>query len=540
MDLWDVTSSSTPVLLSRTNYPNTGYTHSGWPTEDNQFLFVHDELDEQNFGLRTTLRTLSLNNLASPQLVSTWTAAAPIRAIDHNGFVRGNRYYMSNYTRGLTVLDITNPGSPAATGYFDTSMFRDDSSSFAGAWGVYPFLHSGNIAIADIEEGLFLLEDRTLDVPQGSFTFTRQSYGGEEGQSIQLTVQRNGVSSGAAGLSIEIVAATTDAQDSMTIVESLSWASGDSSDKTISLTVADDGVSEGLEQMLVRLVSPTGGATIASPAVANVYVADPGAMAEVQFDVDTITIAERGFATAVGVVRRSGSATGAASVDYALAGGDASSGNDFQGSTSGTLSWADGDADPKWLEFAIVDDGAGEPTEFFELALSNATGAMLGSKSVLRVNIADGSGSMQAPNAVAGSNRTVNPGASVTLDGNQSNDPDGDALTYAWVQTMGPAVTLSDPSAAVTSFTAPDVSSSTMLRFQLTVTDPLGLSDSATVTITVNNGNGGGLGGDGGGGGAFDLLVMLLLVAVLLERMLLDDRLFPIRSRRNNVDRDTR
>ena len=128
IDIWDVTVASSPVRLSRTRYPNTGYTHSGWPTEDKQFLFVHDELDEQNFQLRTTLRTLSLSNLASPQLVNTWTAATPVRAIDHNGFVRGNRYYMSNYTRGLTILDISNPALPAAAGYFDTSMFRDETN----------------------------------------------------------------------------------------------------------------------------------------------------------------------------------------------------------------------------------------------------------------------------------------------------------------------------------------------------------------------------------------------------------------------------
>ena len=60
VDIWDVTSVSNPVRLSRTTYPNTGYTHSGWATEDGQFLFVHDELDEQDFRLGTTLRTLSL------------------------------------------------------------------------------------------------------------------------------------------------------------------------------------------------------------------------------------------------------------------------------------------------------------------------------------------------------------------------------------------------------------------------------------------------------------------------------------------------
>ena len=541
VDIWDVTVASSPALLSRTRYPNTGYTHSGWPTEDKQFLFVHDELDEQDFQLGTTLRTLSLSNLASPQLVNTWTAVAPIRAIDHNGFVRGNRYYMSNYTRGLTILDISDPALPSAIAHFDTSMFRDDSASFAGAWGVYPFLHSGNIAVADIEEGLYLLEDKSLDVPQGSISLTQASYGVEEGQSVTIGWQRNGGTSGAVGASFEIVHATSEDSDIDGMVGNGTWQNGDGLDKGLGISAANDGVSEGLEHFIVRLVAPTGGATLAGQTVANVYVSDPGATPDVQFDVDSITTAERGFATAVAVVKRGSSALGAVSVEYSVTGGDATAGSDFQGAASGTISWADGDADPKWIEFTIVDDGVGENDEFFELALANPSGATLGANSVLQVTIADGSGSIQPPNAVAGASQTVRPGATVTLDGNQSNDPDGDALTYAWTQTMGPAVSLDDPETASTTFVAPDVSSSTLLRFQLTVTDPLGLNDSATVSVTVSDTTqGGGLGSDSSGGGSLGWLLLLVLSALLVERVLLDNRLLAIRTRRDYIDRHSR
>jgi len=116
---------------------------------------------------------------------------------------------------------------------------------------------------------------------------------------------------------------------------------------------------------------------------------------------------------------------------------------------------------------------------------------------------------------VAGASQTVTPGATVTLDGNQSNDPDGDTLNYQWTQILGPVVTLDDPTAAVTTFTAPDVTSSTLLRFDLTVTDPLGLTDTSTTGITVTQAgdSGGGLGSSGGGSLGFLTLCVLLLLA---------------------------
>jgi choice-of-anchor B domain-containing protein len=507
-DVWDVTSPGSPARLSRTSYANVEYVHSGWWSEDKQYLYVHDELDERNRGLNTTLRVYSLSSLNAPVLAGTWTG--PTRAIDHNGFVRGNRYYMSNYTRGLTVLDISDPANPQSVGRLDTYP-ASDSNSFSGAWGAYPFFHSGTVAISDINSGLYLARDMTLDVPEGQLALSAASYGGAEGTQVQISVSRLGGSQGAVSAAYELVPASANADDLLSTSGTLSWSDGDTADKVITLDLLADAQAENLERMLIRLVAPTGGATLAPQNVASVYVSEAGAAADIGFAEVTIDAAERGFGKAVVIVQRAGSATGAASVDYSMTAGDADPGVDFTGPTSGTLSWADGDADPRWIEFEITNDGVAEADEFIELTLSNAAGAGI-SQATVRINVADAPNT--APNAVAGASQSVSSGSSVTLDGSQSNDPEGDTLSYQWTQIAGAAVTLNNADAVSTTFTAPTVSSDTLLRFRLTVSDPRGLESTSTTSVTVRRQGGGG----GGGGGSVTWLLLFLAIASAATR----------------------
>jgi hypothetical protein len=86
--------------------------------------------------------------------------------------------------------------------------------------------------------------------------------------------------------------------------------------------------------------------------------------------------------------------------------------------------------------------------------------------------------------ANAGSNQTVQPGATVQLNGSGSTDPGGKSLTYQWSQTGGAAVTLSSSTVAQPTFTAP--SSAGTLTFQLVVNNGTASSSPATVTITVS------------------------------------------------------
>ncbi|QRK11910.1 myxosortase-dependent M36 family metallopeptidase [Archangium violaceum] len=114
---------------------------------------------------------------------------------------------------------------------------------------------------------------------------------------------------------------------------------------------------------------------------------------------------------------------------------------------------------------------------------------------------------------------------SLTLDGSGSSDPEGEALTYKWEQTGGPALQLGDANQAVLSV---DVTEEATYTFRLTVTDAHGATNSATVEATAkpDTGNGGGDDDDdhdhGGcsatGGGAPAGLLGLALMGLLNRR----------------------
>lgn len=137
-------------------------------------------------------------------------------------------------------------------------------------------------------------------------------------------------------------------------------------------------------------------------------VSAPGS-STLQFASSTAAVSEGGNATLT--VTRSGSATGAASVNYATSNGTATAGADFTAS-SGTLSWAAGDTSSRTINIPTVDDSQFEGDETFGVTLSGESGAALGAPSAATVTVSDNdvlpafpangnmpSGWMQAPDA---------------------------------------------------------------------------------------------------------------------------------------------
>lgn len=90
------------------------------------------------------------------------------------------------------------------------------------------------------------------------------------------------------------------------------------------------------------------------------------------------------------------------------------------------------------------------------------------------------------PKANAGADKSVNEGSLVILDGTGSSDPNGDALTYSWVQTAGLSVILNNATTVNPTFTSPTVYTQQVLTFQLTVNDG-SLQNTDEVNVVVNN-----------------------------------------------------
>ncbi len=91
----------------------------------------------------------------------------------------------------------------------------------------------------------------------------------------------------------------------------------------------------------------------------------------------------------------------------------------------------------------------------------------------------------RAPVAKAGPDQTVTVGTLVTLDGSQSQDPDGDPITFTWSfvsQPEGSTATLTDADTPKAKFT-PDVAGDYII--ELIVTDSDGAVSSDTVKVTA-------------------------------------------------------
>jgi choice-of-anchor B domain-containing protein len=153
----DVTNKSDPVRLSpRIRYPELGFVHQAWLTEDHRYLFVGDELDEANFGVPTRTHVLDVRDLDSP--VYLYPFEATTSTIDHNLYVLGNRVYQANYSAGLRVLEFVDLANREISeiAFFDT-VPETAVGDFDGAWSVYPYLPSETIIVSDGINGLFVL-----------------------------------------------------------------------------------------------------------------------------------------------------------------------------------------------------------------------------------------------------------------------------------------------------------------------------------------------------------------------------------------------
>ncbi|MEZ4980734.1 MAG: choice-of-anchor B family protein [Saprospiraceae bacterium] len=152
VDFEDVNNPEILGILSHNNYLQSGYNHSGWPSDDCKYYFMADE----NWG--RAIKTVDLRQIPDLEVPTYFdTESGNANAIPHNQLVACNYLYVSYYHEGLQVYDISNPVFPERVLYYDTSE-EPEIQNYRGAWGVFPYLPSGNILVSDMQNGLFVLE----------------------------------------------------------------------------------------------------------------------------------------------------------------------------------------------------------------------------------------------------------------------------------------------------------------------------------------------------------------------------------------------
>jgi hypothetical protein len=91
----------------------------------------------------------------------------------------------------------------------------------------------------------------------------------------------------------------------------------------------------------------------------------------------------------------------------------------------------------------------------------------------------------QAPTVTIASETNYNEETTVSISAN-ATDSDGSIASYQWTQTSGDELSLIDSDSATMSFTAPTITSSITLGFEVTVTDDDSATATASVTVTID------------------------------------------------------
>ena len=184
-------------------YQTTGYNHSSFMNADQTYLINAIETAGHPlwyFPINGdgTINGTNIKKFKSKTLREQYPAgpASDTGNIGHNPYIVGNLAYVSYYTDGVQVFDISNVNNIRRVAYFDTDRGHTAYTPvFRGCWGTYPFLPSGNILASDIQSGLwvFSLTPCAQNTPPSiSISSSSSTYPTGSNIVIQATASDNG------------------------------------------------------------------------------------------------------------------------------------------------------------------------------------------------------------------------------------------------------------------------------------------------------------------------------------------------------------
>ena len=195
-EIWDVTDKNNIQVLASFRVPELVFSHNGWTTEEQDFLFIGDEIDELaqagwsgivDLNLsqpvdeptnkpQTGTYIVDIQDLDNPVVVERFTDGTV--GLDHNFVVKGDKLYIASYASGTRVLQIVRDASGNVTlepfAHMDTEPRLQENilnvnqeenfgSAFLGQWGIFPLFDSGTVIASDRNNGLMVME--LSDVP---------------------------------------------------------------------------------------------------------------------------------------------------------------------------------------------------------------------------------------------------------------------------------------------------------------------------------------------------------------------------------------
>ncbi len=321
----------------------TDGTGIGTITDTDRAISVDNVSVDESAGTATFTVTLA-SAAAAP--LSVDYATADVSASQPGDYIKtfGTLNFVPTDLTKTVTVPIVNDNTPEGT-----ETFRLELSNASGGVITTPF---GTGTITDT--------DRTISV--NSVT------GPENGGSLTFTVSLDA----AAVAPVTVDYATADGSasqpgDYAKTFGSLTFAAGDLT-KSVTVPLTNDNQPEGTETFTLGLSNASGGVVSGGPGVGTITDSDR------EIRVNDVSVDESA-GTATFMVSLDATTSSPVSLNYATADGSATSPGDYT-STSGPLVIASGQLS-KTVTVPIVDDNTPEPTEKFELRLSNADGGVI-------------------------------------------------------------------------------------------------------------------------------------------------------------------
>ena len=146
--IFDLSDKENPQLLARVDVPNPGYVHNIWPTDDGTHIMTTEETADK------TVKMWNIEDMENIELVGEYLG---VNSLAHNTHIMGDFAYISHFTAGVTVVDISDPTNLIEVAQYDTYPLNDNPN-YRGCWGAYPFTQNGMVFASDMEGYLTVLQ----------------------------------------------------------------------------------------------------------------------------------------------------------------------------------------------------------------------------------------------------------------------------------------------------------------------------------------------------------------------------------------------